>query len=466
MKKMIFLVVLLFCARAFAHQVKYKIKINDSLEELESSVCFYGFKPKVLESTLSDANNYISSHSDNIEVRRSRLALKLDARPCVNFTLDIKSIQTLKKFHRTRITRNSKIIHLPTGYWIWRPAYYPEDTVFTLELELPDGSNALLPWSRNDSGVYYLNKYPSFLSIDTYIGHFDVQQFHIGRSLFQVAFLFDTKTKEKLLRWLQTAASAVEKVYGEFPTPQVNIALHNVNRPTAEATPFALVTRGEGTLIQFLVNPLAAEKDFIMDWTAYHELAHLLIPFVDRKSAWMSEGLSSYYQYLIMGKAGVIDENEVFQQLWQGIKRGNSNHYLTRHMSLESATYQMRNLKSYRRVYWTGALLWMTADLTLRERGSSLDQLLLNFKDCCYERKAFWNSSALAKQLDLLLDAPLFVPLFNNAKPSTEFPDYQELFRKLGLGIENNELQFFPSKLRKELVSPAKTNNPQRTMLE
>ena len=48
------------------------------------------------------------------------------------------------------------------------------------------------------------------------------------------------------------------------------------------------------------VDASASSRDLRTDWTASHEFAHLLLPYVSDK--WVSEGVASYYQNVLQAR--------------------------------------------------------------------------------------------------------------------------------------------------------------------
>ena len=59
-----------------------------------------------------------------------------------------------------------------------------------------------------------------------------------------------------------------------------------------------------------MVNPESSMQEITNDWTAFHELSHLLIPYRGHGDLWFSEGLATYYQNIIQARAGVLSEAE------------------------------------------------------------------------------------------------------------------------------------------------------------
>jgi hypothetical protein len=107
------------------------------------------------------------------------------------------------------------------------------------------------------------------------------------------------------------------------------------------------VVRGGGLAAEFFVDETAPLQALQADWTASHELSHILLPYVSRSDRWLSEGLASYYQYILLARNGVIDERTAWQGMFDGFGRGRSG---TRGGTLAEVTRQ--GWEHTMRVYW------------------------------------------------------------------------------------------------------------------
>ena len=76
------------------------------------------------------------------------------------------------------------------------------------------------------------------------------------------------------------------------------------------AVPFGHVIRDGGEAVRFFVNDDKPLDKYLGDWTATHEFAHLLLPYIESKQKWISEGFASYYQNVLLARRGVYSEEE------------------------------------------------------------------------------------------------------------------------------------------------------------
>lgn len=64
------------------------------------------------------------------------------------------------------------------------------------------------------------------------------------------------------------------------------------------------VTRRDGETVGLFVNSERPIDDFYSDWTATHEFSHLMLPLLSQRYRWISEGFASYFQNILMSRAG------------------------------------------------------------------------------------------------------------------------------------------------------------------
>jgi len=239
---------------------------------------------------------------------------------------------------------------------------------------------------------------------------------------------FTPEQQTKLEIWLNAAGEAIALVHGELPRPVIRIAMQPY--PASTAVPFARVLRQDPQGVLFYINPDRPLEEFISDWTAYHELAHLFIPYPGMPDIWFSEGLASYYQNIVQYRAGLLTEAQARQKLLDGFERGRleSQHAA---LTLTQLSEEMRERHAYMRVYWSGALYFLEADLALRDatrsdqQFNSLDAVLHEYGNCCVRTTGRRTGRQIAAEFDRIARTSLFVPLYDNYAASLEIPDYQ-----------------------------------------
>ena len=106
--------------------------------------------------------------------------------------------------------------------------------------------------------------------------------------------------------WIQDAANSVAAINGRFPVPSPQVLVMpgaRAQRADAVGLRSARWSGGGSFLRQTGAEPL---RDYVEDWTAPHELSHLLLPYVSSSDAWLSEGMATYYQNVVRARSGAI----------------------------------------------------------------------------------------------------------------------------------------------------------------
>jgi predicted metalloprotease with PDZ domain len=203
-----------------------------------------------------------------------------------------------------------------------------------------------------------------------------------------------------------------------------------------EPVPWAYVLRGGAPAAHFFINQRRPLAEFLSDWTAVHELSHMLLPYVRPEDAWLSEGTASYYQNVLRARAGTIPAREAWQKLHSGFRRGMKS---MPGLTLADATERMFRDGAFMRVYWEGAAIMLLADQRLRSRtggAQSLDSALARLRACCLSPDAGWQARELFAKLDELTQTGVFGELYEAHVASAAFPPVADAYRLLGLELE------------------------------
>ena len=240
--------------------------------------------------------------------------------------------------------------------------------------------------------------------------------------------------KQRLYRWLQQITADFVVGFGQMPRDRIRIRI----RKTAadEPVPWGQVNRKVTNEILFVVDPDFSFDDFASDWTAYHEFAHLLIPYRGSGDLWLSEGLASYYQNLLQARAKRFSEERMWEKLLAGFERGHEDREWNG-TDLESVGDNLGVTRQNMRTHWSGVLYWLTMDANLRAEGKhSVDSLLADLKNCCQLQQL--PARQLVMKLDQLAgfeskDPRGFEHLFDEYRSSLSMPDHNSVLQQLGV---------------------------------
>ena len=250
------------------------------------------------------------------------------------------------------------------------------------------------------------------------------------------SYKFNRSELQQTEHWLKNVTDSLLMVYGEWPKDEFEIIVKSTNRGRGPV-PWGQVNRDDPDRVSLYINPEYGFDAVAEDWTAYHELSHLLIPYRGYGDLWISEGLASYYQNIIQARSGKFNEKQFWNKLISGFERGRKQNNYS-HLKLSKVSDNMRRYRNHMRVHWSGVLFWLTADSEIREQSNnkqSLDSLLKQLKNCCEKRDM--SSVSIMRKLDQLYGCKVFTPLFYEFRNSYQIPDYQPLLKTMGIEKNN-----------------------------
>lgn len=230
---------------------------------------------------------------------------------------------------------------------------------------------------------------------------------------------FSPTEQQKLTAWVTQTAGGVEDTVGAFPF-DVHIHFHrqdNANEPV----PWAHTERDERQGVHFYVDTRYKLEAFLSDWTAPHELSHLILPYLGAKNAWFAEGFASYMQYQVMQTMGVLDEQQARTKYRENMDRAQQG-YAFNEMPFTLAAPHLMAKRKYPTLYWGGAVYFMQVDHSLRQQNSSLIELLSEYLRCC--RMQNHSFKATINNLDRLTKTHIFTSTLTSFQRQPGFPVY------------------------------------------
>ena len=220
-----------------------------------------------------------------------------------------------------------------------------------------------------------------------------------------------------LSEWISHTTAAMDALFG--PVPAI-FDVHFHRRDEArEPVPWGQTNKGGGRHVHFFVDPAYPSAAFRADWTAPHELIHLLFPYLGEDSRWFAEGVASYLQYQVMFADGVLD--------WpQAIARYDERFAAARSAAAGTASVVERSrgdLKGrWLPVYWGGAAFFLEADRRLfLQRSLRLTDVVARYSACCYRP---WGVDAddMIRRFDVLSDSHAFSEAYAATVKAPGFP--------------------------------------------
>ncbi|MEM7219605.1 MAG: hypothetical protein AAF515_14650 [Pseudomonadota bacterium] len=232
---------------------------------------------------------------------------------------------------------------------------------------------------------------------------------------------FTTAERRVLVDWLEETQAALEGLVGTLPF-RVHLFLHRTR--ANEPVPWAHTERGSRQGVHFHVDPSFPLAAFRADWTAPHELAHLILPYVGRQHAWFAEGFASFMQYRVMQAMGVLDEPAMRGRYKRNVtkaQRDYANNPKYSDQPFADAAPMLRSDRRYPTMYWGGAGYFLRVERALAERDRSLIDVLRAYVACCRARPQ--QLERLVAELDGICSATVWQEELRRFRLQRGFPD-------------------------------------------
>ncbi|MDT8409576.1 MAG: hypothetical protein RQ741_08260 [Wenzhouxiangellaceae bacterium] len=246
--------------------------------------------------------------------------------------------------------------------------------------------------------------------------------------------------------WLVAALGSLYSVSTQLPLERLEVALLpgyvRSRRPPPVSS--GKLKRSNPPMALFYVTPTAERASLLADWRAYHEFAHLLIPFPGIDDLWFVEGLASYYQHILPARAGHIHPNDAWDRILDNLERADGTGgsqlklaELNRRVFNRSSTYVNDN-KGQQRLYWTGAAMFLRIDTRLRAESNqrrSLDTALAALHRCCSDHfdRDDWSATKLVEKLGELSDPKVWHEEFQATVDTRAQPSWRKAMQRVGI---------------------------------
>ncbi len=235
---------------------------------------------------------------------------------------------------------------------------------------------------------------------------------------------FSAEEKSGLTAWITETQEALESLVGTPPF-EVHIFFHRIDG-AREPVPWAHTERSDIQGVHFHVDPRFPMSDFRRDWTAPHELSHLVLPYLGSKHAWFAEGFASYMQYQVMGVMGELTAAQVARSYQRKLQRSEQN-YGYPDSPFAAAAKRLRAERKYPVMYWGGAAYFLRVGQELDQSpGQGLIATLKSYLTCCRQDED--DLQALLAELDRLAGSDAFNRNLQRFRSVPGFPVFADLF--------------------------------------
>jgi len=360
----------------------YRVALEPSLRAMHVSMCSEGRLPARFRAIHSaGAERFVHAHVEHRDGSREALPgpiLELRSRAdwaevrCVHYEVQLISGGA----DPDAPLGFTDAVYAPTSSWLWGPEPRAEDARYRMELALPEGMRASAFFPREEDG--FLTFGEAGFAFVTYaaFGDLDIIDVPAPGGCIQVAAIHGGPSREAITGWMTSASDAASRALGRLPTDTVSVVALPIGARTREGgdpLAFGMAAHGErGSMLAFMWSD-ATEEALRQDWVAVHELTHLGHAFLGGESAWLTEGIATYYETILRSRSGGVTPAMALARLDRGFRRGERGG-TGRTLREESAARHRTG--AYDRVYWAGAAVAFAIDVALRAEGSSLDEAM------------------------------------------------------------------------------------------
>jgi len=235
-----------------------------------------------------------------------------------------------------------------------------------------------------------------------------------------------------VLNWIRQSAQAVATYFGRFPVDHAGILV--IAGDGADIGSGA--TYGfDGSVIRVGVGRAADATVFKGDWVLVHEMTHLALPTVPRRSQWLLEGNATYVEPIARAQAGQLDPTEVWRWSVEGMPKGQP----------AAGDRGLDNTPTWGRTYWGGAIFWLLADVRIRvktDNRTGVSDALRAINRASGGVGANWSVEKLVTVGDRATGTNELTQLYGEMKSSPMTTDLQDLFAKLGVRARGGKIEF------------------------
>jgi len=428
---------------------KYHVDVADSLDRLHVRACFDGAAPAILQAETSGARAFLEQlklkPGEQARLPEGdRISLQGIADDgCIEYHVKLEAERGGVQSGGPESRWAGRDLLTSIGDWLWRPPL--EAGEIEISFRMPPGVNVSAPWQRTgqagNASQYRLGSTPVNWPGIVAFGHFTVRDIAVAGATLHLAILDGPPPQQQawIEHWIAAAARNAGTLRGRFPVESVQVIVAPTPRGKGPV-PWAYVARGGGPAVHLFINPAHQPGAFERDWSATHEMSHLFLPYAVARDSWLSEGVPTYLQNVLMARGGAIDEREAWKRMILGFQRAAK---VGPGLSLVRASERVGIGGLYQRVYWGGAALMLEADLRLREQSGgaqSLDTALDAIAQCCLGEDRRWTAAELMDQLDKASGTTIFSDVMRGHLDDPEFPDFKSLLVRAGVTVSGGEV--------------------------
>lgn len=259
-----------------------------------------------------------------------------------------------------------------------------------------------------------------------------------------------TASEGDVLQWIDMARRAVTHYYGRYPVSHVDI---EVGSSPGRGGPSGTTYGDEdGALIKLGIGTDMTAADLKASWVMTHEMVHLAFPRAAENQHWSEEGQATYVEPIARAQVGDLDVDYLWQETIEGVQKGLP----------KDGDAGLDRTGTWGRTYWGGALFYLVADVTIRERTHNkygLQDALAAVVAAGGNVTVAWPLEKSFAMGDKAVGVPVLEELYAVWKDKPVDVDLAALWKKLGVSLKDGKVVYDDSApdaaIRKSITAPA-----------
>ena len=258
-----------------------------------------------------------------------------------------------------------------------------------------------------------------------------------------------TASESDVLQWIATAQKAVIHYYGRYPVSHVDIEVGS--RPGRGGPSGTTYGDEDGALIKLGIGADMTADDLKASWVMTHEMVHLAFPRPGDDQRWAEEGQATYIEPIARAQIGDLDVDYLWQETIEGVPKGLPG----------PGDEGLDHTGTWGRTYWGGALFYLIADVTIRERTHNkygLQDALAAVVAAGGNVKTAWPLTKSFAVADKAVGVPVLEELYEAWKDKPVAVDLPALWKKLGVSLKDGKISYDDSApdavIRRSITAP------------
>ncbi|MFC4527196.1 hypothetical protein ISN76_10865 [Dyella halodurans] len=238
--------------------------------------------------------------------------------------------------------------------------------------------------------------------------------------------------RDRVAAWIQRSAVAVSTYFGRFPVQRVGLlVIGGEGDHVGPATTYGM----ESSAMRLHVGADASEAKFRNDWVLVHEMVHLALPNVPRRSEWLLEGNATYVEPIARAQAGQITPQEVWRWAVEDMSKGQPG----------PGDEGLDHTHTWGRTYWGGAMFWLLAEIAIYEKSAGryrLQDALRAINRASGGNTTYWEVEQVLAAGDAAVRLDVLMALYNDMKDRPVHVDLDHALQQLGISEVDGDIRF------------------------